>query len=83
LSLDNTLDKSSIQRFRQLLEAHHLTERLFALTSQYLTDKGLLLKEGTIVDATIISASRSTKNKAQQRAPEMKPTRKGNIGIMV
>ncbi len=78
VSLETIPDESSIQRFHQLLEEQQLTEQLFSLTNQYLTDKGLLLKEGTIVDATIISAPRSTKNKAHQRDPEMKSTRKGN-----
>ena len=48
------------------------------LTNEYLGDKGLLLKEGTIVDATIISAPRSTKNKDHKSSPEMRSTRKGN-----
>lgn len=78
VSLNNIPDESSIQRFRQVLEKHSLTEELFALTNEYLTDKGLLLKAGTIVDATIISAPRSTKNKAQKSSPEMRSTRKGN-----
>ncbi len=78
VTLENIPDESSIQRFRQLLEEHQLTEQLFMQTSQYLSEQGMLLKEGTIVDATIVSAPRSTKNKEYQRDPEMKSTRKGN-----
>lgn len=71
-------DESTILNFRHLLERHHLTEKLFRKTEQYLTDNGLILSEGTIVDATIISAPPSTKNKDRQRDPEMKQTKKGN-----
>ena len=78
VTLDNIPDESSIQRFHQFLSENHLTEQLLLLTNQYLSDKGLLLKEGTIVDATIISAPRSTKNQGHKASPEMRSTRKGN-----
>ena len=78
VDLDNIPDESSIQRFHQFLAEHELTEQLLMLTNEYLGDKGLLLKEGTIVDATIISAPRSTKNKDHKSSPEMRSTRKGN-----
>ena len=71
-------DESTILNFRHLLERHGLTEKLFRKTEKYLTDKGLILSEGTIVDATIINAPPSTKNKDKQRDPEMKQTKKGN-----
>lgn len=61
VSLEAVPDESSLQR----LEAYNATEKLFSLTSDYLTKKGLLLKEA-IVDATIISAPRSTKSKARE-----------------
>jgi IS5 family transposase len=71
-------DESTILHFRHLLEKHKLTERIFERTQRYLTEKGLLLREGTIVDATIINASSSTKNREKKRDGEMKQTKKGN-----
>lgn len=71
-------DETTILRFRRLLETHRLTEQVFALVRGLLEQKGLLLKTGTIVDATIVSAPTSTKNKAETRDPEMRSTRKGN-----
>ncbi len=77
LTTDLVPDETSILRFRHLLEKHQLTEKLFAEVRQLLEEKKLLLKSGTIVDATIIAAPPSTKNAAQARDPEMKQTRKG------
>ena len=71
-------DETTILRFRHLLEQHQLTEALFAAIRSLLEDKRLLLKAGTIVDATIIAAPSSTKNTEKARDPEMKQTRKGN-----
>lgn len=71
-------DESTILRFRHLLEQHKLTERIFQEVRQLLEERKLLLKSGTIVDATIIAAPPSTKNAAQSRDPEMKQVRKGN-----
>ena len=70
-------DESTILRFRHLLEEHQLTERMFQEVRQLLDERQLLMKSGTIVDATIIAAPPSTKNAAQSREPEMKQTRKG------
>lgn len=70
-------DETTILRFRRLLEEHQLTEQVFALVRGLLETKGLLLKTGTIVDATIVTAPTSTKNKAETRDPEMRSTRKG------
>jgi transposase, IS5 family len=70
-------DESTILRFRHLLEKHQLTERIFAEVRSLLEEKRLLLKSGTIVDATIIAAPPSTKNAEQARDPEMRQTRKG------
>jgi transposase, IS5 family len=70
-------DETTILRFRHLLEQHQLTAKLFADVRQLLEEKQLLLKSGTIVDATIIAAPPSTKNAAKERDPEMKQTRKG------
>lgn len=74
---DAVPDESTILHFRHLLEAHQLTARIFALVHGLLAAKGLALKSGTIVDATIISAPTSTKNAEKQRDPEMHQTRKG------
>ncbi len=64
--------------FRHLLEAHDLTRRLFEEVGALLEERKLLMKEGTIVDATIIAAPSSTKNARQERDPEMHQTKKGN-----
>jgi len=71
-------DESSILRFRHLLEKNRLTEKMFAHINAQLEERHLLLKSGTIVDATIISAPSSTKNASESRDPEMRQTRKGN-----
>jgi transposase, IS5 family len=69
---DAVPDESTILRFRHLLEQHQLTQKLFELVRGLLEQKRLLLKSGTIVDATIIDAPPSTKNEAKSRDPEMK-----------
>jgi IS5 family transposase len=71
-------DETTICKFRHLLEAHDLGERLFVLIQDYLQENGLKINRGTIVDATIIDAPSSTKNQAKQRDPEMHQTKKGN-----
>lgn len=71
-------DETTILRFRHLLETHQLTEAIFAAIQGLLEEKRLLLKQGTIVDATIIAAPSSTKNAAEARDPEMHQTFKGN-----
>jgi IS5 family transposase len=70
-------DESTILRFRHLLEHHGLTGKIFDAIGGLLEARGLLLRSGTIVDATIIAAPSSTKNAAATRDPEMKQTRKG------
>jgi IS5 family transposase len=77
LGEDRVPDESTILRFRHLLEEHELTEEIFAEIKNLLEEKNLLLKAGTIVDATIIHAPSSTKNASGQRDPEMKQGRKG------
>jgi len=71
-------DETTICKFRHLLEAHNLGEQLFVLIGQYLDENGLKVSRGTIVDATIINAPSSTKNKRGERDPEMRQTKKGN-----
>jgi transposase, IS5 family len=75
---DAVPDESTILRFRHLLERHQLTQRLFELVRGLLEQKRLLLKSGTIVDATIIDAPPSTKNEAKSRDPEMKSGKKNS-----
>lgn len=77
LADDPVPDETTILHFRHLLQRHRLTEQVFAAVRGLLETKGLLLKAGTIVDATIISAPSSTKNATGTRDPEMKQTRKG------
>jgi len=70
-------DESTILRFRHLLEQHGLTKAIFNAVAGLLEERRLLLRSGTIVDATIIAAPSSTKNASATRDPEMKHTRKG------
>ena len=78
MSSNSIPDESTILQFRHLLEDHQLTEALFHCINDKLALHGLLVKTGTIVDATIINAPPSTKNKERKRDPEMHQTRKGN-----
>ena len=71
-------DETTILNFRHLLERHQLGEGLLAAITQQLAAQGLRLREGTIVDATILDAPASTKNRAQARDPEMHQVKKGN-----
>jgi IS5 family transposase len=78
LSVEAVPDATTLLKFRHLLEAHDLTKRIFAEVGALLSERKLLMKEGTIVDATIIAAPSSTKNARQERDPEMHQTKKGN-----
>jgi IS5 family transposase len=71
-------DETTILNFRHLLERHDLTKAIFAAVGEHLEAKGEMLRGGTIVDATLIAASPSTKNKQQKRDPEMSSSKKGN-----
>jgi len=71
-------DESTILRFRHFLEAHQLGAALLATVNAELSRKGLLLRQGTVVDATLIAAPSSTKNQSGQRDPDMHQTKKGN-----
>ena len=75
---DNLPDESTILRFRHLLETHELSLQILATVNATLSAKGLLLKQGTVVDATLIAAPSSTKNQDGERDPEMHQTKKGN-----
>jgi IS5 family transposase len=78
LARESVPDATTLLKFRRLLEEHELTKRLFDEIKAHLCEQGLLLREGTMVDATIIAAPPSTKNKAEARDPEMHQTKKGN-----
>jgi transposase, IS5 family len=71
-------DETTILRFRHLLEKHELAPKILATINAGLAQQGLMLKTGTVVDATIIAAPSSTKNKTGERDPEMHQTKKGN-----
>jgi transposase, IS5 family len=78
LSVEAVPDATTLLKFRHLLEAHDLTRAIFSEVSAMLEERKLLMKEGTIVDATIIAAPSSTKNARKERDPEMHQTKKGN-----
>jgi IS5 family transposase len=71
-------DETTILKFRHLLEEHNLTKTIFEKINEHLSAKGLILREGTIVDATLIAAAPSIKNKTKSRDPEMHQSKKGN-----
>ena len=78
LGRDPIPDETTILNFRHLLEAHELTKTVFEAVAEYLEARGALLRGGTIVDATLIAASPSTKNEAGKRDPQMHSSKKGN-----
>ena len=78
LSVEGVPDATTLLKFRHLLEAHQLTAQIFAEVGALLRERQLLMKEGTIVDATIIAAPPSTKNAKKERDPEMHQTKKGH-----
>ena len=71
-------DATTLAKFRHLPEAHDLTRRIFETINAHLAAQGLMMREGTIVDATLIAAPPSTKNQDKQRDPEMHHSKKGN-----
>jgi IS5 family transposase len=71
-------DESTILRFRHMLEQNELGMQILAAVNAKLIDRGLLLKTGTVVDATLIAAPSSTKNSTGERDAEMHQTKKGN-----
>jgi IS5 family transposase len=78
LGRDRVPDETTVCKFRHLLERNHLGARLFEEVGRHLQAQGLVVNSGTMVDATIINAPSSTKNKDKGRDPEMHQTRKGN-----
>ena len=75
---DKVPDETTILNFRHLLEKHNLSEAIFDAVNHFLEEKNLLVKEGTSMDATLIAAPTSTKNKSKSRDPEMSSTKKSN-----
>lgn len=71
-------DETTILNFRHRLEKHSFGQKLFAEINKHLDEQGLILKAGTIIDASIIAAPTSTKNKERMRDPEMHQVKKGN-----
>jgi IS5 family transposase len=78
LAADGVPDATTLLKFRRLLETHDLCKGLFTAINTDLTARGLMMRAGTLVDATLIAAPPSTKNKEKKRDPEMHQTRKGN-----
>ena len=78
LSREAAPDATTLLKFRRLLETHQITEVIFSTLNAHLAEQGLFLRQGTIVDATIIAAPSSTKNDSGKRDPEMHQTKKGN-----
>lgn len=78
LAREGAPDATTLLKFRRLLETHQLAERIFHAINTLLAVKGLLLREGSVVDATIIEAPSSTKNQSGERDPEMHQVKKGN-----
>jgi IS5 family transposase len=78
LARETAPDATTVLKFRRLLEQHNLTKGIFAAISAHLDEQGLLLRTGTIVDATLIAAPPSTKNKEKARDSEMHQSKKGN-----
>jgi len=75
---DQIPDETTVCRFRKLLNDNELQKVIFELMNKRLEERGLNCKQGTIVDATIVNAPSSTKNKDKSRDPEMCSTKKGN-----
>ena len=78
LGREGAPDETTVCKFRHRLEVHSLGEQIFALVNAHLAASGLTLSRGTIVDATIIDAPSSTRNKTKTRDPEMHQAKKGN-----
>lgn len=76
--LDARPDETTILKFRRLLERQQLAQVLFDGTAAQLAEQGLLLRQGTVVDATLIAAPPATKNRDRKRDPDMTSTKKGN-----
>lgn len=81
LTHESAPDATTLLKFRRLLEDNHLTRRVFDEIKGHLANKGLVMREGTIVDATLIAAPPSTKNGDKARDPEMHQSKRVTTGI--
>jgi len=77
LAVESAPDATTLLKFRRLLENEGLTKKLFRVINHHLAVKGLILRNGTIVDASLIAAAPSTKNREKKRDPEMHQSKKG------
>lgn len=77
LGRESAPDATTVLKFRRLLETHKLTRIIFDTINAHLADRGLLMREGTIVEATLIAAAPSTKNKQKSPDPDMHQSKKG------
>jgi IS5 family transposase len=77
LSCESAPDATTVLKFRRLLEEKGLTQSIFNAINVHLSEKGLFIRQGTVVDATIIAAAPSTKNRERQRDADMHQTKKG------
>ncbi|MBL8396758.1 MAG: transposase [Candidatus Accumulibacter sp.] len=77
-SRESAPDATTRRQFRHLLEKHELTKQVFEAINGQRSAAGLMMREGTIADATLIAAAPSVKNEAKARDPEMHQTKKGN-----
>ena len=78
LNIEAAPDVTTLLKFRLLLETNHLTKTIFNMINLHLSHKGLLMREGSIVDTTLIATPSSAKNDTGERDPEMHQTKKGN-----
>ena len=76
--ITKALEESTIQRFRHLLEQHRVADKILDTVIAELVVRGMMLRTGTVVDATLIDAPSSTKNGSGKRYPEMRPSKNGN-----
>ena len=82
LGRESVPDATTLLKFRHLLEAHELTRRIFEEVGALLTERKLLMREGTLVDATIIAAPSSTKNRERQARPRDAPDQEGQPVVL-
>jgi IS5 family transposase len=78
LAREQVTDATTLLKFRRLLEQHELTTAIFEHVNAHLGERGLLMREGTLVEAMIIAAPSSTKNQYGERDPEVRQVKKGN-----
>jgi transposase, IS5 family len=83
LTVTSVPDSATLMDFRHLLEKNALPHAMLHEVNELLNERGLLMSQGTLIDATLIAAPSSTKNKSHQRDPEMHQAKKAMNGISV